>query len=93
MSGRGELVDDRALLTMLWLVEGQGLTFAAAGQRLGTSRSAVAGALRRVRMDSEIAELKPVKPGEKRASRPENLDGGMPERWWQDGLKARKGTA
>lgn len=93
MSGRGELVDDRVMLGVMWLVEGQGWTLARTAAYLHLTRSAVAGIVRRVRIEADRAEAAPVKRGERRASRPENLDGGMPECWWQDGLKARRGAA
>jgi hypothetical protein len=93
MSGRGELVDDRVMLGVVWLVEGQGWTLAKTAAHLRLTRSMVAGIVRRVRIEADKAEAAPLKPGEKPASRTENLDGGMPERWWQDGLKARKDAA
>lgn len=89
MSGRGELVDDAVMLDAMWLVEGCGWTLAQVAQRLRMSRSAVAGIVRRVRIEADKAEAQPLRRGERPASRPQNLDGGMPPRWWEAGVRAR----
>jgi ParB-like chromosome segregation protein Spo0J len=93
MSGSAPGADDGDLLVLLTLVDVHKKTFAEAGARLGLSRSAVAGYVRRITLDTLAAEEAPLPPGEVPAQKPENLDGGMPERWWQEGLRARRGVA
>lgn len=66
---------DEQLLTMLDLRDGEGLTGLEIAARMGSSRSAVLGAMNRI--DKVHAEIPCT------ATRPENRDGGMPRGWWK----------
>lgn len=66
--------DDLELLNILDLHERQGLTAAQVAERMGGSRSSILGKVHRVRCDADATPC--------HAARPENQDGGMPERWW-----------
>lgn len=67
---------DREMLETLDLHERQGLSAAQVAARVGRSRSAVLGLVKRI---NDAADAVPD-----RALRPENRDGGMPARWWED---------
>ncbi|MES2753801.1 MAG: hypothetical protein V4659_03975 [Pseudomonadota bacterium] len=70
----------------------RGDTAAAIGKALGVSRSAVLGVLQRVRVETDVSEsVRDVSAPP--ASRPENINGGMPARWWVAGLRVRQRLA
>ena len=79
--------DDKVLLQILDRHERQGETYTDIAEAFGTTRSAVAGVIRRIRVDTDLAECAPVEPGKVRAIDPANLDGGMPPLWWSAGLR------
>ena len=72
---------DVDILRALDMHEGQGLTAAEAGRRMGVSRSAVLGVIHRINKDADRVPCL--------CQKPENRDGGMPARWWQKGRKMR----
>ena len=80
-------VDDGVALDVLDRVERCGMTMAEAGQPHNLTRSAVAGLLKRVRAAIALTEVRQDPAIHPR--KPENCDGGMPERWWQAGLAER----
>jgi transposase len=67
---------DREVLETMDLHERQGLSMAQVAPRVGRSRSAVCGLVKRI---NDAADAVPDL-----AVRPENRDGGMPARWWED---------
>ena len=77
-------LSDRQFLTMLDLIEVKRMTFDAVAPRFGVSRSAISGAVARIRRDADLAEAAPPPAGQVAAVRPENRDGGMPCIWWLD---------
>jgi hypothetical protein len=87
--GYGTQQPDGVVLDVLDRVLGRGQSYAEAGAPHGMTRSAVGGMMKRVRDDADIAEGLPIPRGFKRAFLPENMDGGMPARWWEAGLAAR----
>ncbi len=67
---------DREILETLDLHERQGLSAAQVGRRVGRSRSAVLGIVKRINDATDaVPDL---------CARPENRNGGMPARWWED---------
>lgn len=66
--------DDIALLKMLYHMDHCGMTSGEIADAMGRSRSAVMGAIHRVRVEMAAFECCCVHP--------ENQDGGMPARWW-----------
>ncbi|WP_026756688.1 hypothetical protein [Sediminimonas qiaohouensis] len=72
--------DDLELLEILDMHEARGMSMReiakllSARQRRLVTRNSVLGRVHRVRKDMEKHQC--------RATRPENRDGGMPERWW-----------
>ncbi|PZQ99188.1 MAG: hypothetical protein DI533_00325 [Cereibacter sphaeroides] len=68
---------DRELLTALQMT-GEGMSARQVAKALGRSRNAVLGVLMRLR--DEYARLPD------RASKPTNVNNGMPAQWWLDGL-------
>lgn len=66
--------DDEALLAMLDLRDGEGMSAGEIAARVGKSRSAVCGAFARVK-NEEVTEC--------RCERPENRDGAMGRKWWR----------
>lgn len=64
--------EDILCLNILHLTENEGLSARQAAEKLGTTKSAVLGFVNRVRNAQEPCEC----------TKPENKDGGMPERWW-----------
>lgn len=59
---------DEEILHILDLHDNEGLTFTEIGQRVGKSKSAIAGLAHRI----------------KKVSEPSEHDGTMPRRWWTD---------
>ena len=78
-------MSDAMMLDILDRVE-NGFTAAEVGARYGKSKSAVLGMVFRVRRD---VDADPLPRGAVAASKPENMDGGMPARWWEAGLRKR----
>lgn len=68
---------DRQMLDALDLMERQGLSGAEVAVRVGRSRAAVLGMVKRIRDDLAAVPDLTVKP--------ENRDGAMPARWWANG--------
>ncbi len=66
-------LDDEVALQILHLRDTTDLTAEHIGRRVGKTRSAVLGIVKRIRDE-------PIAPCE--CLRPENRDGGMPPRWW-----------
>lgn len=54
----------------------------------GVSRSSILGIIFRVNADTDRAERAPLPFGYSSPSKPENLDGGMPPRWWKNRRRA-----
>lgn len=65
--------DDEAV-ELLYLHYNLGISASIIGQWFGTSKRSVLGFTFRIRKQIELHECKCVKP--------ENKDGGMPEKWW-----------
>jgi len=95
MTQRAPLTDHQ-LLELMHMLEAEGLTSAEAarhmGHRLGLTRSAVCGLRFRVNNDTDAEETRALKPGEVGfgqgpVERPENMDGGMPAKWWLDAAR------
>lgn len=80
-------VDDAVVLDVLDRVERCGQTLAEAGKPHGLTRSAVAGLCKRVR--DALAQIDRHQDPATQPRKPANCDGGMPARWWQDGLANR----
>ncbi|MDG3089202.1 hypothetical protein P7F88_25400 [Vibrio hannami] len=72
---RRNALPDEMLLEAMHLTDNEGLTTAQAGEAIGVSKNTIIGV--RNRINAEIA-LNPCL-----CRKPENIDGGMPERWWQ----------
>lgn len=70
--------DDGQVLELLYLTEALGLTALQAGKKLGMSRSAALGLIKRIRDDTDKHDASP------------HLNGTMPPRWWEFGLRNRK---
>lgn len=66
--------DDEALLAMLDLRDGEGMSARQIAARVGKTRSAVCGAFARVK-NEEVTEC--------RCERPDNRDGAMGRGWWR----------
>ena len=66
---KGKPATDEEILHILDLHDNEGLTFVQVGQRIGKSKSAVAGLIYRI----------------KKASEPSCHDGTIPRRWWVRG--------
>jgi transcriptional regulator len=66
--------EDIQVLEILYLRECCGWTAASVAHELGTTRNADIGHTNRIRTEHEQVACTCVKP--------ENKDGGMPERWW-----------
>lgn len=81
-------LSDAVLLDVLDRVD-NGQSYAEAGMRHGKSKSAVAGVMFRISRDLKLADEAPLPFGAVAAYWPENLDGGMPARWWEAGLRKR----
>lgn len=92
-AGGQSAYSDGELLTILDLIEREGMTLAAVGARFGASRSAMAGIVKRLRDELRASEEAAFPPGQGPARRPENRDGGMPGQWWRAGLAARRVAA
>lgn len=82
---------DARTLAALDMVAG-GLTGADAAARLGVTRCAVLGLMKRVRDETDHAEL-PWRPGADVHLKPKNRDGGMPDGWWKRGLAQQAALA
>lgn len=65
--------EDEALLNLLYLREFDGMGMKEIGERVGMSKNAVIGQINRVMKDMVPCECR----------KPENRDGGMPNRWWK----------
>lgn len=96
MAAKHELTDEQLLGVLRARQEGQSAR--AIGERLGRSRASICGLWFRIDQDSAAEELRPLRPGELGYGqgpvvKPENMDGGMPDRWWLAGLRrqARQG--
>jgi len=63
--------DDLRELEMMHLIEVEGLTQAAAAERLGLKRNAVVGLYWRINTQTDKHDVSPY------------LNGSMPERWWE----------
>ena len=63
---------DEETLDILDRHERQGQTGPAIAKHYGTSKSAIMGLIHRVRREEQPCKCR----------KPENKDGGMPERWW-----------
>ena len=90
MSGRNAPVWGDAKTLELMDLRAEGLTAAAAADRLGVTRSAVLGLELRMRAEMALAE---AVTGAHPAVKPKNLDGGMPRRWWAAGLARQMNLA
>ena len=73
-------LSDRIMLEILDRHERLGLTLEIAGAPFRMTRSAVSGVVSRVRIDTNASDRVQL------AVKPENRDGGMPEKWWTKGL-------
>lgn len=81
-------LSDAVLLDVLDRVD-NGQTFEEIAARLGKTRSSIAGVVFRITRDLKLAVAAPLPRGAVAAYWPENLDGGMPARWWEAGLRKR----
>ncbi|TMV83808.1 hypothetical protein FGG78_22305 [Thioclava sp. BHET1] len=63
-----------------------GFTKSGIAAEMGVSRNSVIGILHRIEKATDQAERGST------AQRPENCDGGMPNRWWMVGLDAQQGV-
>jgi hypothetical protein len=76
--GRESQAADKRILNFLDLRDNEGLSMGQIADATGATRSAVIGAISRIRKE-------PVPPC--RCRRVENKDGGMARRWWKAGGK------
>jgi hypothetical protein len=67
--------DDLALLNALDLCDHDGWTIASVAKDLGLSKNQMIGKLHRVRITKNTHSCL--------CEKPENMDGGMPRRWWE----------
>lgn len=74
--------DDEMCLRALHAVDVEGVSRAVVARRMGVSRSAVIGILHRINAETDAVLEK--------CKKPENRDGGMPDKWWQAGLRRRR---
>ena len=77
---------DGMLLDIIDRFERLGESYGVIAKAYGTTRSSVAGLVKRIRDQLNDSERAPLLAGETRAMRPENRNGGMPELWWEAGL-------
>lgn len=82
-----ETMTDVELLELMHARDAEGVTAKVMAARLGRTRNAICGVWFRIDRDADAEEARSLAPGEVGygagpAVRPENLDGGMPERWW-----------
>jgi hypothetical protein len=68
--------DDEQYLRIMHLIDAEGQTMASVAARTGMTRSSVAGRVKRIRDTYQAQDF---------CRKPENRDGGMPERWWANG--------
>lgn len=73
---------DEAILDALDMYERQGMTAAAIAKVMRVTRSSVCGVLYRAISATDDAEVGST------VAKPENMDGGMPARWWERGRAA-----
>ncbi len=76
-------LSDMQLIEALDLIECHGWTATRVAERFGVTRNVIIGSRHRVRLDLDRSEAAPGP----RASKPENMDGGMPHGWWRKRAK------